>query len=385
MCVCAINNISHSHPHCKWIGFGEQKITVAFSKKKKNYCCQKKNQKNESYTRSFASGTKVSLVISKNRSKISFMYLFSAAAGFLLSLRLEVARFTGVESLWKPCQPSSYLMASGPPSLRGWSQVRELTNERLGEDQQAELHPRRSTTTLGKTLCMCILIVKSYGLWYHRKHDSVWKTGWPALPKGLCYPHLSKHLVALLHGIRWAAPPGTKAPAQSKSSRTTEGTSLPLEQTTEPYTCTPWHSQTWHPGGCCTISSCQVNSPAPLKPSQDLPAAFPRQPLALSPTTHLLPIPPPPLPAPRLPFGPSSNPATVLPGSLAQASAYPLMPRPHMCPEAPTTHGQGWPPPSVHTAATYSGQGGRSPAVNPDESWTVSTSSSRGLWKVITF
>ena len=177
MCVCAINNISHSHPHCKWIGFGEQKITVACSKKKKNYCCQKKNQKNESYTRSFASGTKVSLVISKNRSKISFMYLFSAAAGFLLSLRLEVARFTGVESLWKPCQPSSYLMASGPPSLRGWSQVRELTNERLGEDQQAELHPRRSTTTLGKTLCMCILIVKSYGLWYHRKHDSVWKTG----------------------------------------------------------------------------------------------------------------------------------------------------------------------------------------------------------------
>ena len=174
--------------------------------------------------------------------------------------------------------------------------------------------------------------------------------GRPALPKGLCYPHLSKHLVALLHGIRWATPPGTKAPAQSKSSRTTEETSLPLEQTTEPYTCTPWHSQTWHPGGCCTIStwhsqtwhprgccttsSGQVNSPALLKPSQDLPAAFPRQPLALSPTTHLLPIPPSLLPAPRLPFGPSSNPAMVLRVSLAHASAHPLMPQPHMCPEA---------------------------------------------------
>ena len=55
--------------------------------------------------------------------------------------------------------------------------MRELTNERLGEDQQAELHPRRNTTTLGKTLCMCILIIKSYGLGYHRKHDSVWKMG----------------------------------------------------------------------------------------------------------------------------------------------------------------------------------------------------------------
>ena len=144
MCVCAINNISRSHPHCKWIGFREQKITVAFSLK---------NEKNESYTRSFASGTKVSLVINKNRSKISFMDFFSVVAGFLLSLRLEVARFTGVESLWKPCQPGSYLMASGPPSPRGWSQVRELTSELLGEDQEAELHPRRSTPTRRRSAC----------------------------------------------------------------------------------------------------------------------------------------------------------------------------------------------------------------------------------------
>lgn len=147
------------------------------------------------------------------------------------------------------------------------------------------------------------------------------------------YPHRSKHLVALRHGIRWAAPPGTKAPAQSKSSRTTEETSLPLEQTTEPDARTPWHSQTWHPGAWYTISSCQVSSPAPLKPLQDLPAAFPRQPLVLSPTVPLLPIPPSPLPAPRLPFSPSSPPV-VLPVSLARAPAHPLMPQPHVCPEA---------------------------------------------------
>lgn len=111
--------------------------------------------------------------------------------------------------------------------------------------------------------------------------------GRTALLQVCVYPHLSKQLVALLHGIRWAAPPGTEAPAQSKSSRTTEETSLPLVQTTS---LTPAHlgsAKVWPPGVRCTISSCQVKSPAPLKPSRDLPAAFPRQPPALSPTTHL--------------------------------------------------------------------------------------------------
>lgn len=170
MCVCAINNISHSHPHCKWIGFGEQKITVAFSLKKKLLLSEEKSKEWKLHKK-FCFGNKVPLVINKNRSKISFMYLFSGATGFLPSLRLEVA--TGVESLRKPCQPSSHLMASGPPSPKGWGQLRELTHELLGDDQEAELHPRRSTPTLGKTLCMCVLTVKRYGLWYHRKRDNI--------------------------------------------------------------------------------------------------------------------------------------------------------------------------------------------------------------------
>lgn len=103
MCVCTMNNISPSHPHCKWIGFGEQKITVAFSLKKKLLLSEEKSKEWKLHKK-FCFGNKVSLVINKNRSKISFMYLFSGATDFLPSLRLEVA--TGVESLRKPCQPA---------------------------------------------------------------------------------------------------------------------------------------------------------------------------------------------------------------------------------------------------------------------------------------
>lgn len=48
--------------------------------------------------------------------------------------------------------------------------MRELTSELLGEDQEAELHPRRSTPTRRRSAC-------ASGLWYQRKHDSVWKMG----------------------------------------------------------------------------------------------------------------------------------------------------------------------------------------------------------------
>lgn len=69
------------------------------------------------------------------------------------------------ESPQKLCQPGSYLMALGPPLQTRWrSQVRELTNELLGEDQEAEPHTHWSTAALGRMLRVRISTVKTYSL-----------------------------------------------------------------------------------------------------------------------------------------------------------------------------------------------------------------------------
>ena len=52
-------------------------------------------------------------------------------------------------------------MALGPPLQTRWrSQGRELTNELLGEDQEAEPHTHWSTAALGKMLRVHISTVK---------------------------------------------------------------------------------------------------------------------------------------------------------------------------------------------------------------------------------
>lgn len=176
----------------------------------------------------------------------------------------------------------------------------------------------------------------------------------------VCIGIHSFHLLAPSHGISWLAHPETKVPAQTESSRTTEESFHPPNKPR----LIPTHPGTGKYGVCCTIiRSCQVNNPALFKNFQDSSTAFQRKHCALSPTTHLLLIPPPLLPLQRLPFCPSSL-ARFLWVTLAHSFKHLLMPQASQLPpvfplpklqaDLYLLHTQ-WPPIPIHSGSSFPG------------------------------